>query len=249
VTVSLADQRIRTVLLDIEGTTTPISFVHETLFAYARTRLGDWLTRHAASPDGQAVVQMLTDEHAADCAAGAAPPAWTSRDSAGDRHGLTAYARWLMDRDRKSPGLKTLQGLVWNEGYQRGELHGIVYPDVPPALRRWRERSVQAAIYSSGSELAQRRLFASLPDGDLTALLTGFFDTAVGSKRESASYRRIGDALGHAVEQMLFVSDAVEELDAARHAGCRTALCVRDDATGWADTSDHPVVHSFDDIP
>jgi 2,3-diketo-5-methylthio-1-phosphopentane phosphatase len=113
-------------------------------------------------------------------------------------------------------------------------LHGEVYPDVPPAIRRWRASGRDVAIYSSGSELAQRRLFASTPAGDLTPLISGFFDTAVGSKREPASYWRIVSALNRRPSEVLFVSDLVPELDAARDAGLKTALCVRDGAANDA---------------
>jgi enolase-phosphatase E1 len=153
-----------------------------------------------------------------------------------------------MDRDRKSPGLKDLQGLIWERGYQRGELHGIVYPDVPPALRRWCDRAVEMAIYSSGSELAQRRLFASTAEGDLTPLFAGFFDTAVGPKGEAGSYRRIASALGHAPDRVLFVSDVTAELDAAREAGCGTLLCLRPGNLPQPDAARFDRARTFDEI-
>jgi enolase-phosphatase E1 len=138
-----------------------------------------------------------------------------------------AYVEYLMDRDRKSPGLKLLQGLIWKEGYQRGELKGEVFPDVPPALRRWRAGGAAVAIYSSASELGQRLLFANTAYGDLTPLLSGFFDTSVGAKREETSYRHIATELRLPPSQILFVSDVTAELDAAHAAGCDVRLCVR----------------------
>lgn len=219
---------VRLVLLDIEGTTTPIAFVHEVLFPFALARLADWLSRHGGTDGRRDVVETLRAEHAADRARGEAVPDWP-RDGTSriDDEAAVAYGVWLMDRDRKSPALKKWQGLIWEEGYQAGLLHGEVYPDVPPAIRGWRARGVDVAIYSSGSELAQRRLFASTSHGDLTPLFSGFFDTAVGPKLEAASYRRIVSALAHEPASTLFVSDVTRELRAAEAAGCQTRLCIR----------------------
>ena len=132
-----------------------------------------------------------------------------------------------MHHDRKSPGLKALQGLIWQDGYKSGELKGQVYPDVPPAFKRWRAGGLDIYIYSSGSVLAQRLLFGSTEAGDLTESLKGYFDTAVGAKASSDSYRVISEQIHVAPGEVLFVSDVVAELDAARIIGMHTALCVR----------------------
>jgi enolase-phosphatase E1 len=223
VTIDLARRGLSTVLLDIEGTTTPIAFVHDVLFPFARAHLAAWCRDHAASTDYRDVVARLAAEHARDSARGEQVPRWTA--DAGPS--IQAYVHWLMDRDRKSPGLKLLQGLIWEQGYQSGALRGEVFEDVPTAMRRWHHSGVRIAVYSSGSELAQRRLFQSTPYGDLTALVTGFFDTAVGPKSAAASYERIASTLGQPPATMLFVSDVVEELAAARQAGCQAVLSVR----------------------
>jgi enolase-phosphatase E1 len=159
-----------------------------------------------------------------------------------------AYAHWLMDQDRKSSALKRLQGLVWERGYQAGELRGQIYPDVAPAIERWHGDGLAVAIYSSGSALAQRRLFESTPAGDLTAFLSGFFDTAVGHKISSESYTRIAALLRLRPAEMLFVSDVVTELRAARHAGCQVALSVRPGNPPQPDASGFTAVKSFDEI-
>jgi enolase-phosphatase E1 len=138
-----------------------------------------------------------------------------------------AYAEWLMERDRKSPGLKLLQGRIWERGYRAGVLKGEMFPDVAPALRRWRDAGLDVAVYSSGSELAQRLIFGSTADGDLTRLVSRFFDTAVGAKNTPDSYRRIASALGRSPDRCLFISDVSAELDAARSAGYAVRLCVR----------------------
>jgi enolase-phosphatase E1 len=152
-----------------------------------------------------------------------------------------------MDEDRKSPGLKALQGLIWQEGFTSGELRGEVYPDVPPALERWRQRGRDIYIYSSGSVLAQQLLFGSTSAGDLTRLVKGYFDTAVGAKQEPDSYRIISTRIDVPAAGVLFVSDVVAELDAARAAGMRTALCVRDAARAVSSLV-HPIVRTFDGI-
>ena len=117
------------------------------------------------------------------------------------------YVHWLMDRDRKSPGLKALQGLIWQDGYESGELRGQVYPDVPPAFERWRARGIDVYIYSSGSVLAQQLLFGSTEAGDLTTFLNGYFDTAVGPKTSPDSYGVIAARMHVPPPEMLFVSD------------------------------------------
>ncbi len=228
---------IRVVLLDIEGTTTPIAFVYQTLFPYARAHAADYLARHEQSAACRDAVELLRAEQAREesgTGADATPP------------GMLQYIEWLMDRDRKSRGLKALQGLIWEEGYRSGQIRGQVFPDVKPALERWRAAGKSIYIFSSGSVLAQQCLFASTNAGDLTPLLDGYFDTAVGPKHIADSYRRIVAQLGVPGAQVLFVSDIEGELDAAREAGLDTALCVRGSAAN-ARTSHH-VIRSFDEL-
>jgi enolase-phosphatase E1 len=156
-----------------------------------------------------------------------------------------------MDRDRKSTALKALQGRIWEAGYRAGELKGRaqVYPDVAPALSRWHAQGKDVAIFSSGSVQAQRGLFANTSAGDLTPLLRDYFDTTTGTKREALSYRRIAERLGRAPSDVLFISDTVAELDAARAAGMDTRLCVRSPQPGApAEPGAHRVIHSFDEV-
>ena len=236
---------IQVVLLDIEGTTTPMAFVHDVLFPFARTHLRDFLRTHAATAAVRDAVRLLAVEHANEMAHGEHPPAWTPGDAV---EPLAAYVGWLMDRDRKSSGLKLLQGQIWEEGYRAGVLRGQVYPDVPPAIRRWRAAGVRVAIYSSGSELAQRRLFESTDQGDLTPLVDGFFDTRIGPKVAAASYARIADALHVPVAAMLFVSDVAKELVAAREAGAQVVLSLRPGNAPQPDADAFACVRSFEDL-
>jgi enolase-phosphatase E1 len=150
-----------------------------------------------------------------------------------------------MERDRKSTGLKSLQGKIWEEGYRSGELRSEVYPDVPPALERWREKGIDLAIFSSGSVQAQQSLFRNTGAGDLTGYFKAYFDTTTGPKKESRSYSLIADALRRSPAEVLFVSDITAELDAARTAGMQTALCLRKAGTP---TGGHPVIHIFDQL-
>jgi enolase-phosphatase E1 len=208
------------------------------LFPYARARVHDYLARHAADPHVQADVALLRAEHAAET--DRSVPAWDPE----------AYVYWLMDRDRKSTGLKSLQGRIWEDGYRAGALKGkgAVYPDVRPAIERWRKEGKLVAIFSSGSVQAQRNLFANTTVGDLSSYLSGYFDTTTGPKREAESYRRIAARLGVAPADVLFVSDVVAELDAARAAGMRTALAVRGGAEPDELLTAHPRVRSFAEL-
>jgi enolase-phosphatase E1 len=229
------------VVLDIEGTTTPVDFVHKTLFGYARMRVGEFLRQHWEDPEVRADLARLEAEHAAE-PADTSLSAW--RD---DPAAVTAYVHWLMDRDRKSTGLKSLQGKIWEAGYQSGELRGEVYPDVRPALERWQRDGVDVAIFSSGSVQAQQSLFRSSAVGDLTRFISSYFDTRTGPKAAPASYAQIAASLGHPPSQVLFVSDVTAELDAARKAGMATALCVRSPAVPptWGE---HAMIRSFDEL-
>jgi enolase-phosphatase E1 len=232
-------------LLDIEGTTTPIDFVHKTLFGYARARVGDFLQRHWNDPEVRADVALLETERAAESDPGTSPP---SPPCPSSPPSLVAYVYHLMDQDRKSTGLKSLQGKIWEEGYRSGDLKGEVYPDVLPALERWGGQGIDIAIFSSGSVQAQRSLFRNSVAGDLTRFIRAYFDTTTGPKREPESYARIAAALDQSPSDILFVSDIGAELDAAMVAGMRTALCVRTPGS-VQEVGVHRVIHGLDDIP
>ena len=153
-----------------------------------------------------------------------------------------------MDQDRKSTGLKSLQGKIWEEGYRGGDLHSEVYPDVPPALEQWQREGVDVAIFSSGSVQAQRSLFRSTADGDLTRFIRAFFDTTTGPKNMPGSYADIAVRLERTPPEVLFVSDVAAELDAAAKVGMHTALCVRTSGP-LPSRGVHPDVHRFDQLP
>jgi enolase-phosphatase E1 len=229
-------RRIRAILLDIEGTTTPIAFVFDVLFPYARAHLRQHLATHAASPDYGSLIDRLRQEHAADRDAGQPVPAWDA----------AAYCEWLMDRDRKSTGLKELQGRIWEEGYRSGELVGATFGDVPGALERWHAQDLQIAIFSSGSVRAQHLLFGHSSAGDLTRYIRRYFDTTTGAKGDAESYRRIAHELTMPAESIVFVSDVLGELDAAREAGMDTRLSLRPGNKPLPGPHDHAEIRTFD---
>ena len=207
-------------VLDIEGTTTPIDFVSKTLFPFARAEMEGFLARQEVSADLNQELLWLKQEYRAE----AMPPVLWDGDPS--PKSTLPYLLWLMDVDRKSRALKSIQGRIWEEGYRSGALKGEVYPDVVPAIKRWKASGASVYIYSSGSVLAQKLLFASLPEGDLTRLLDGYFDTEVGPKRDPESYSRI--AMHIKPGPALFLSDIVEEIEAARKAGLDAIQVLRD---------------------
>ena len=246
-TVPLDTPRVRAILLDIEGTTTPIDFVTKVLFPYARQRTNEFLRHHRDNPEVGADIEALRREYSADFAQKLNPPTWRDDSLDAELESAVAYLHWQMDRDRKSTPLKSLQGKIWEAGYRTGELRGEVFPDVPPAFSRWRGQKKDICIFSSGSILAQKLLFTHSTAGDLTSFLRAHFDTTTGHKKEAESYRRIAKALDLEPQGMVFLSDVTEELDASRLAGMETVLCVRPGNPQTASTP-HPVIRSFDEL-
>lgn len=207
---------VAAVVVDIEGTTSSISHVHDHLFPYSRQRLPDWLAAHAADPT---VVAALAETRSL-----------AGRPDA-DLPELVAILRAWIDEDRKAGPLKTLQGLIWADGYADGSLRSHVYEDVPPALRAWTAAGRRVYVYSSGSVLAQQQWFGHCPRGSLLPYLTGHFDTVnAGPKREAASYRSIAAQIGLPAAGLLFLSDVRAELDAAVAAGWHVVGVRREDA-------------------
>jgi 2,3-diketo-5-methylthio-1-phosphopentane phosphatase len=256
-------RRRRVFLLDVEGTIAPISLVSEQLFPHARAHFEEFLKNHLGDPGVQENLALLRDENWHDHEPGVPRivPLEKLRDDPDYSSGMQAvssggtalreaelkYLFWLMDRDRKSTALKSLQGKIWKAGFESGELKGTLFADVPEALKRWAARG-QVAIYSSGSVEAQRLLFRHSIFGDLTALLAAHFDARTGPKAASASYATIATAMSAVPEELLFFSDVVQELDAAREAGCVTRLVVREGNAPVEDAHGHEIVESFEGV-
>jgi len=202
----------------------------------------EFLASHGAEPLVQADLARLRAGHAAEPPGPPAPPPW--RD---DVASVVAYVHWLMDRDRKSTGLKSLQGKIWEAGYRAGELRGQVYADVLPAFDRWTKQGRDIAVFSSGSVQAQQCLFGHSTAGDLTPFIRAYFDTTTGAKTAADSYARIAAAVERSPSEVLFLSDVSAELDAARRAGLQTALCVRS-PEAVPSGGGHPVIRTFDQV-
>jgi enolase-phosphatase E1 len=236
----------RAILLDIEGTVTPVSFVFDVLFPFAREFGPAFLKEHWTEDRLNESKRQLAEQNALDLQSGA--PAMVKSTAEIECASAVAYFLWLMDQDSKATPLKYLQGLVWKQGFESGELRSEIFPDVLPALTRWSEQGRTAAIYSSGSVEAQQQLFRHTKTGDLTPLLKRYFDTSVGAKREASSYARIVRELSAQAEHTLFISDVLQELDAARSAGLQTALCVRPGNAPIKTLHNHSVIQTFDEL-
>jgi enolase-phosphatase E1 len=237
---TLSELGVRGVLLDIEGTTTPIAFVHEVLFSYARDHVRSFLeNNYEAAVD----IELLREENAVDVGEGSYEASVSS-----DVESIAKYVEWLIERDRKSKGLKSLQGKIWKQGYAEGALKSQVFADVQPALKRWHEAGMKISIFSSGSTLAQKLLFAHTEAGDLTKYLSDYFDTNVGKKGEAESYRKIARAMELEANEVVFISDVVSELEAAEDAGMKTLLSIRPGNASQDLAERFQAIGSFDEI-
>jgi enolase-phosphatase E1 len=244
-----AGDLIEAILLDIEGTMTPVTFVTDVLFPYARTHLGAYLRRNDGQTDHEGLLARLRQEHASASRAGEPVPLWVDEPRTARLVAVIAFVEWLMDRDRKSTALKELQGNIWEAGYRSGELVGEVFPDVRPAFQRWQDRHLHVAIFSSGSVLAQQLLLRHSSAGDLTEFVGRFFDTHSGAKVDPDSYRRIAAGIGVRVDAVLFLSDSTRELDAARTATMQTRLVVRAGNAPAPPDHGYECIGSFDEVP
>lgn len=226
---------IKFVLCDIEGTTTDIAFVKDTLFPFAATHLPDFIRAHGAREEVREQLRL------------AASGGGMSADD--DEDVIALLLQWI-EEDRKATPLKTLQGMIWREGYERGILKGHLYEDAHQVLRHWHTQGIHLGVYSSGSVAAQILLFKYSIFGDLAALFSAHFDTLVGHKRDESSYRAINQSLIErnlisGPSEILFLSDIVEELDAAGAAGMNTAELRRDKLPP---SQEHISVHTFDEL-
>ena len=199
------------ILTDIEGTTSSISFVKDVLFPYARRALPAFVRARGQEPEVRRWLDAVATEHGAVCS----------------DEMIVELLQGMIDEDRKHTALKALQGMIWSDGYRGADFTAHIYPDAAARLRAWHDAGIPLAVYSSGSVPAQKLFFGHSDAGDLTGLFGAWFDTEVGHKRDADSYREIARRLDRPAADILFLSDVVEELDAARDAGMRTALIDR----------------------
>ncbi|MHB1440040.1 MAG: acireductone synthase [Cuniculiplasma sp.] len=221
------------VLLDVEGTTTPLNFVHGILFPYAERNMESFLN---SMPRGQEVSGCISDLEA-----------FRKENKMDSGENLLNFIRKCMKQDLKIGPLKTLQGLIWERGYRSGELKGEVYDDVPGAMKRWTSSGKKIYIYSSGSVLAQKMIYRYSSGGDLSRFITGYFDTSAGPKKESSSYSRISHMIGVDSGNMSFLTDSPEELRAANQAGFH-AIRVDRDGTMVEGKENEDIVHDFREL-
>ncbi|MGH9763106.1 MAG: acireductone synthase [Blastocatellia bacterium] len=235
------------ILLDIEGTTTPLAFVTEVLFPYAREHVREYLSSNLTAPGVREEVAQLVRLLEQERPKGLLTPEGEIEPEADHVDSIVQYIFWLMDRDSKSTPLKSIQGRIWREGYARGELKSIVYEDVAPAFAGWNRTGKTVAIYSSGSVEAQKLLFSHTNAGDLTRFINAYFDTNVGSKLRAGSYAGIAKNLKLDPGDVLFISDITAELDAAGESGLQTLLCVRK-GNRPQEPGNHRVTTSFEEL-
>jgi enolase-phosphatase E1 len=228
----LIELRAAVALLDIEGTLGSIAFVRDVLFPYADARMDEFVALHGNEPDVRAALDSAARE--------------AGVDALDVREILAALHAWSAD-DVKATPLKTIQGMIWRDGFESGAIVGHLYPDAVDALRRYRRNGLLLAVYSSGSVAAQRLLFGHSVAGNLLGMFVAFYDTTTGAKLESGSYTRIAKALGFAPASVAFFSDNALELDAALGAGMQTVQVVRPE-DGTTPDPHHLIVATFADI-
>lgn len=244
----------RLYLLDVEGTVAPLTLTADVLFPYARKHLRKFLADNIDDPAVRGDLILLAQENSAESESSSSriegapgPSHWGTGDSTNANLAIDrslTYLHWLMDRDRKSTALKSLQGRIWKAGFESGELVGTVFNDVAPAFVRWSAQG-KVAIYSSGSVDAQKLFFRHSSHGDLTPFISAYFDTRTGPKRETASYKAIASAMQTTPADCIFFSDVVAELDAARATGFQTQLVIRPGNLAVGDSHRHPALESF----
>ncbi|TWT32016.1 acireductone synthase [Blastopirellula retiformator] len=235
----------RGLLLDIEGTTASVAFVYDVMFPFVRRELDAYLESAWGTPELELVLRYIAQDAGSDSFA-----EWTQDDATEEakRQRVSAEMTRLMDDDVKATGLKQLQGLIWKAGFDSGELVAAVFDDVPDALERWNAAGKDVRIYSSGSVAAQKMFFEHTNHGNLLPMFQGHYDTTTGPKKEAQSYRTIAGDFDFEPSQILFLSDVVAELDAAREAGMRTGLCYRPGNAPVENANGHTAIESFDQI-
>ncbi len=227
------------VLLDIEGTVAPVTFVYEVMFPFVRQHVGQFVQSNWQQPDVQQAIAMV----ATDLGHASAEHWLTGDEPQSNQQRICSAVHEMMDRDAKLPGLKQLQGLIWRSGFESGELVADLFPDVLRNLRRWKDRGLLLYIYSSGSVEAQQLFFGHTTAGNLLELFSGYFDTTTGNKKQASSYQTIANQLGQPPGEIIFISDSLPELDAARQAEMQTVW-----RTDERQSTPHYVIDSFEEI-
>ncbi|CAG2162756.1 unnamed protein product [Oppiella nova] len=245
----------RLIVVDIEGTTTSITFVKEFLFPYVITNINDYLRKNWNDGSLQEDVDLLRKQSLVDLESGSSDVPVIGTEDQSNREAVIQSVvdnvLWQMSADRKITALKQFQGKMWRFGYQCGDIKGHVYSDVPKAITKWtQELGIKLCIYSSGSVLAQKLIFGHSVCGDLTHLIDNYFDTTIGPKVESLSYTKIAETCGLNPEDIVFITDAAKEAFAAKEAGITAILSIREGTETLSDDTfrQFPTITSFDEI-
>lgn len=244
---------VRSIVFDIEGTTTPLSFVKDTLFPYVRNNIDSFLEKNFESADVQKSIAGLREQASKEKEEKVEGVIEIPSGDASKEDVIKAVSenvKWQMDDDRKTTELKALQGLIWIDAYESKAVKGELFEDVGPMLKMLAEEGIKLYVYSSGSIQAQKLLFANSSQGDLTDVFSGHFDTTTGSKTDSESYKKIATEIGNEPKCILFLTDIPKEAEAAVAAGLRSALVIR---PGNADLTDEHLqnfacIERFDEL-
>ena len=230
-------------LLDIEGTTSSIDFVHQTMFPFARERVANFVRSNRDSELLNGCVEQLAkdlDQPSVE--------SWLGGDAETNEQTIIDAVIDMIDDDVKATGLKQLQGIIWKEGFHSGELVAHLYPDSAPAMQRWKNTGLDLRIYSSGSIAAQKLFFGHSVAGDLLPLFSAHYDTTTGPKKEAASYEKIVADTAVAADRIVFISDVPAELDAAKEAGLQTVLSLRPGNVPVENQSRYQAIESFETL-
>lgn len=220
---------VKAILLDIEGTIAPLSFVKEVMFPYSKKKLKEFLEKNWESPEVRKIIEEVQKIEGRNL----------SLEKA-----VEVFSRWI-DEDKKITPLKELQGHIWEEGFKSGELKAPIYKDAYEKIKEWKKRGIPVYVYSSGSVKAQNLFFGHSVYGDIRDLFSGFFDTKIGSKKERSSYEKIAEKVGLSPEEILFISDNPEELKAAKEAGMKVIQSVRE---GVKPSEEFERITSFEEL-
>ncbi|XP_068948600.1 enolase-phosphatase E1 isoform X1 [Petaurus breviceps papuanus] len=239
---------VTVILLDIEGTTTPIAFVKDTLFSYVRENVKDYLHAHWGEEECQ---QDAEEDSHLDGVVLIPPRSDHGVDDTEQMiQAVVDNVYWQMSLDRKTPALKQLQGHIWRAAFAAGTVKAEFFEDVVPAIRKWRQAGMKVYVYSSGSVEAQKLLFGYSTEGDILELFDGHFDTKIGHKIESESYKRIATSIGCSPNNILFLTDVTREANAAEEADVHVAVVVRPGNAGLTDDekSYFSLITSFNEL-
>ena len=223
---------IKAILIDIEGTVSPISFVKDVLFPYSEEKMEKFIKENKDKPEIKNILQQVQEIE--------------EKDMDIDEI-IQTLKRWIKE-DRKIAPLKDIQGFIWKEGFESGQIKAPLYEDAYRRMKEWKDKGYKLYIYSSGSVQAQKLFFSHTDKGDILDWFSGHFDTKIGNKKESESYRKIAQEIGLKPEEILFLSDNPDEIKAAAQAGMKVYRLERPQDAEYIENFEYPQIKSFDEV-